>query len=152
MVELHKHMNISRTLLLSAAALVVGCHSPAAPPAGLALTASVHPAPVVAGQPLSIDVTLTNNTDETYSVMGSAGGCMAGAEVRNARGDLVPNQLGRICDMAAVQHGIGPAGTLVDKLSFSGASPGVYRVRVWMGVIGYETLRSPEYVVTVVAP
>lgn len=145
-------MTTPRSIHLLAATLLVGCHSPTEPPAGLAVAASVRPILAAVGEELRIDVIVSNSSTNEYRVSGSAGGCFAIVDVRDVRGDVVPNASPRVCDLALVQHRVAPSGTLVDKLLFSGVAAGVYRVRARVEVIGYGELPSQDYVVSVRVP
>ena len=145
-------MRCTRVLILSSTALVLGCQSPAEPPSGLRVSASVKPVPAVAGGPLSIEVVVANTSTGEHFVSGSAGGCIAVVDVHDAAGKAVMDTNPRICDAASVQHRVAPSSTLFDRLPFSGLRSGVYHLRARVGVPGYGELRSPEYTVTVLAP
>ena len=145
-------MRCAHVLFLSSTALVLGCQSPAEPPSGLSVSASVKPVSAVAGEPLSIEVVVANTSKGEHFVSGSAGGCIAVVDVHDAAGEPVMDTNPRICDAASVQHRIAPSSTLFDRLPFSGLRSGVYHLRARVGVSGYGELRSPEYTVTVIAP
>ena len=145
-------MRCARVLILSSMVLVLGCQSPAEPPDGLSVSASVKPVPAVAGWPLSIEVVVANTSRGEHFVSGSAGGCIAVVDVHDAADKPVLDTNPRICDAASVQHRVAPSSTLFDRLPFSGLQPGVYHLRARVGVSGYGELRSPEYSVTVLAP
>src|SRR4029079_15035234 len=137
-------MTSSSGLCLSAAALLLGCHSPVDTRVGLAVAASIRPEPAVVGQTLSIEVTVANSYATEYFVSGSSSGCFAIVDVRDSYGGLVPNANRRACDLASVQHPIAPSTTLVDRLSFAGLAAGTYRVRARVGVVAYGEVQSPD--------
>lgn len=145
-------MRCACVLILSSTVLVLGCQSPAELPSGLSVSASVKPVPAVAGGPLSIEVVVANTSRGEHFVSGSAGGCIAVVDVRNAAGKAVLDTNPRLCDAAFVQHRVAPSSTLFDRLPFSGLRAGVYHLRARVGVTGYGELRSPEYTVTVLPP
>lgn len=145
-------MRCAGVLTLPSTVLVLGCQSPAEPPSGLSVTASVKPVPAVAGEPLSIEVVVANTSKGAHFVSGSAGGCIAVVDVHDTARKPVLDTNPRICDAAFVQHRVAPSSTLFDRLSFSGLRSGVYHLQARLGVSGYGELRSPEYTVTVVSP
>lgn len=127
-----------RFLSLVLVTLAVAACSETSAPDGVAVEVNISPVVVAAGATLSMDVQVTNTSTRSYVVPGSAGGCIANFQVRDAARRVVPASDPRICDAAAAYHPLPPGGSLNDLLAWqvplSGLSPGHYSIRARVAV------------------
>jgi hypothetical protein len=134
-------MRYPRATILAAATLL-GCHSPAAPPPGVSVAATLSSSAAVVGQPLAAEVTITNASAHEYLVPGSAGRCIGFLDVRDSRGVSVLYGDPRICDAAAARHRLAAFGALSDRLPITRLPAGDYWVRAGIAVVDHGQLWS----------
>ena len=144
-------MRYSRASALVGAALLA-CHSPAGLPAEVSVAATLSSSAAAVGEPLAVEVTITNASAGEYLVPGSAGRCIGFLDVRDSRGRPALYGDPRICDLAAARHRLAPFAALSDRLPISGLPAGDYRVRAGIAVVDQGQLWSSFHDLSIRTP